>query len=142
MLLIIPILSTTAIANDPPAKPSIDGPTNGEPGIEYDFIFMSEDPDEDNVYYYVSWGCCGQGHDYHKYGPYDSGVETTISKIYTEEKNYVISAYAQDINGAKSDVTTFDFKMPRERSSYNNRIIELFEFFMGRFPFFCTLFGL
>lgn len=44
MLLIIPILSTTAMANEPPETPTIDSPTQGKPGVEIDYIFMSVDP--------------------------------------------------------------------------------------------------
>ena len=30
--------------------PTISGPTSGEPGVEYDFIFVTEDPEEDEIW--------------------------------------------------------------------------------------------
>ena len=112
MLLILPAFSITAVANEPPNTPTIDGPTSGKPGVEYDFIFYTTDPNGDDVYYCVSWGCCGSG-DFHTYGPYTSGIEVTLSHSWDEQGNYVIQAYAKDIHEAESDTATFELSMPR-----------------------------
>ena len=42
--------------NNPPEAPEINGPTNGNVGVEYDFTFHANDPDGDGVYYYIDWG--------------------------------------------------------------------------------------
>ena len=130
MLLMIPLLSVSVIANDAPETPTIDGPTNGKPGVLYDYTFMSVDPDGDDVYYMVSWGCCGPGQDFHTYGPFESSVETTISKTYSEEGTFTISAYAKDINMAESDIATLEVVMPM-----NHQIITMFFMkLLERFP--------
>jgi hypothetical protein len=131
MLLIIPLMSVSVIANGAPDTPTIEGPTNGKPGVEYDYTFMSVDPDGDDVYYMVSWGCCGPGQDFHTYGRYESGVETIIEKGYGEEGTYIISAYAKDMDGAESDIATLEVTMPRSHQIFSM-------FFMGlleRFPY-------
>ena len=44
------------IGNHPPNPPMIDGPTSPKVGEEYTWTFWTEDPDGDNVSYYVEWG--------------------------------------------------------------------------------------
>jgi len=107
MLLTIPLLSATVIANEPPSIPEIDGETSGTAGVEYEYTFVSTDPDGDDIFYMVSWGCCGSG-DFHTYGPYESGEEAIISHSYHEEGEYTIQAYAKDPDGAESDIATLE----------------------------------
>ena len=40
-------------ANEAPYKPVIDGPTNGTIDVSYDFTISSEDPEGDDVFYFV-----------------------------------------------------------------------------------------
>ena len=56
MMLAIPVLNAAAALNEPPDKPTIEGPSSGNAGIEYEFKFCSEDPDEDDIYYCIDWG--------------------------------------------------------------------------------------
>jgi len=42
--------------NQKPNKPSIEGTTNGDPGIVYYYVFNATDPDADNIEYYIKWG--------------------------------------------------------------------------------------
>jgi len=42
--------------NQPPNKPSIDGPRIGIKGTEYDYIFNVLDPDWDDVRFIIDWG--------------------------------------------------------------------------------------
>jgi hypothetical protein len=133
MLLIIPILSTTAVANQPPETPSITGPSSGKPGVEYDFNFSTIDPDGDDVYYCVSWGCCGSG-DFHTYGPFESGVEVTISHSWPEKGDYTIQAYAKDIYDAESGIATLEISMPLNHHIINTLFLRLLERFPNVFP--------
>ena len=80
--MLMPVLSIASMTNEPPTTPTIAGPTSGKPGVEYDFTFMSIDPDGDDIFYIISWGCCGPGQDFHTYGPFESGEETIIKKAY------------------------------------------------------------
>ncbi len=128
MLLIVPAFAITAVANEPPNTPTIDGPTSGKPGVEYDFIFYTTDPNGDDVYYCVSWGCCGSG-DFHTYGPYTSGVEVTLSHSWPEQGDYVIKAYAKDIYDAESDMATFEISMPRDKATTSSMLLKILEQF-------------
>ena len=142
MLLTIPLLSATVIANEPPETPTIDGPTSGNPGVSYNYIFMSVDPDGDDVYYMVSWGCCGPGVDFHQYGPFEPGVETTIVKSYNEEGNYVISAYAMDVNMAESGIATLEVTMPVSHTTIYNMFLGFLEQHPRILPILRILLGL
>ncbi|MGF3554319.1 MAG: M14 family zinc carboxypeptidase, partial [Thermoplasmatota archaeon] len=42
--------------NENPNKPVINGPTVGNPGIEYEYTFNATDPDGDTLEYYINWG--------------------------------------------------------------------------------------
>ncbi len=42
--------------NNPPDTPTIDGPTSGKVGVEYNYTFHALDPEYDDVYYYIDWG--------------------------------------------------------------------------------------
>jgi len=113
LTMLMSVLSITAIANGPPATPTIDGPTSGKPGVEYDYKFISTDPDGDDVFFMVSWGCCGPGQDFHTYGPFESGEEAIIKKVYGEEGTFSIQAYAKDMDDAESDIVTLEVIMPK-----------------------------
>ncbi len=124
LTMLMPVLSITAIANEPPATPTIDGPTSGKPGVEYDFTFMSIDPDGDDIFFMVSWGCCGPGQDFHTYGPFESGEEAIIKKTYNEEGTFSIQAYAKDMAGAESNIATLEVTMPKNKATnVENKIL-------------------
>jgi len=86
--------------NDPPAAPTIDGPTSGAVGVSYEFTIVSTDPDGDDVYYYIDWDD-GNVEDW--IGPYASGVVVTVSHSWSSEDTYSILAKAKDEHGAESD---------------------------------------
>ena len=47
---------TIAKANNPPSKPTIDGPITGNKNTTYEFTTFSSDLDNDTIKYYVDWG--------------------------------------------------------------------------------------
>ncbi len=79
--------------NQPPKTPTIDGPTNGTTGASYDYTLFSEDPDGDDVYYWIDWGD-GTSSDW--IGPYTSGEEITSSHVWNEPGEYEIIAKSKD----------------------------------------------
>jgi len=87
--------------NQPPDAPIIDGPNTVKIGVEYNFTFSTEDPENDNMSYYIDWGD-GTHSDW--LGPYNSG-ETVIAKNTwnKKKKTYEIKAKAKDIYEAESD---------------------------------------
>ncbi len=100
MLLIVPAFTITAVANEPPSAPEIDGPTVGDVNVEYVFMFRSVDPDGDEVYYYIDWG---DGNETGWVGPYTSGEKAEISHSWEEPGTYTIQAKAKDSHGAESE---------------------------------------
>ena len=116
------------ISSTPPSMPTITGPNSGKSGNSYDYTFVSNDPNNDNVYYYIEWGD-GTISDW--LGPYDSGYDTTISHIWSEQGTYQIKAKAKDSHGEESEWSTYEISMPRIKSiEYKNpwllRLIEKF----------------
>ncbi len=81
-----------------PNKP--DGPTYGQPGTEYTFSFSADDPDGDQVIYYVDWDDDSDGM---WFGPYDSGDIVTASHIWEEIGTFAVKVKCMDIHFAESD---------------------------------------
>ena len=111
MLLMIPVLSATVIANEPPTAPDIDGPTSGKAGVPQDYTFTSTDPDGDNVSICIEWGC-GES-ECSDFVP--SGEPVLLSHTYTAG-TYIIRAQAKDISQAESDWSELEITMPRNRA--------------------------
>ena len=78
------------------APPIIGGPTGGDPGVEYDFTFVTDDPEEDEIWLWIDWND-SEIEDW--IGPYDSGEEVTRSHRWDEEGEYRIRARSKDIWG-------------------------------------------
>ena len=74
-------------------KPDIDGPLSGEVGEELTYTFVSDDPEEDNVSYYIDWG---DGNKEGWLGPYLSGQEIDESHSWDKEGEYEIKAKVRD----------------------------------------------
>ncbi len=111
--------------NGPPTKPTITGPTNGKPGIEYKFIFNSTDPEGDPVMYVIEWG--DNNIEWTEYG--DSGEEIMLKHIWNEKKEYIIKAKARDINNIESNWTYFNVEIQRNKATNHS----LFQWFLERF---------
>ncbi|KYK23197.1 hypothetical protein AYK24_07860 [Thermoplasmatales archaeon SG8-52-4] len=75
------------------AAPSIDGPTEGNPNIEYEYTFVTNDPEEDEIFIQIDWD---DGTDIEWVGPFDSGEEVTIDHKWVEEGFYEIRAKSKD----------------------------------------------
>lgn len=106
-----------------PAPPDPDGPPHGRIGTEYEYIFNSIDPDDEDVFYYIDWG--DDTYD-DWFGPFASGTDTTASHTWTERGTYMIKAKAKDIFDLESDWATFEVTIPRFRA-IDNPILRFFE---------------
>ena len=125
--------------NSPPISPTIEGPTTGKAGTEYEYTFVSTDPDGDDVYYYIDWG---DGTNSSWIGPYNPGEEISLSHAWNEKGTYVISAKCKDSNDVESDWNTLEISMPKTFHSITpllERINEwLWQIFEEMFPSFNT----
>ena len=120
-------------SNNPPDPPEISGPTNGKPGISYDYIFNAFDPDGDQVKYLIDWG--DGKTDTTALNP--SGVDVVVSHTWSKKGNYKIKVHAQDEYGLDGLDATFSVKMPRARASHGS----LYFRFLERFPILERLFA-
>ncbi|UCF50050.1 MAG: hypothetical protein JSU91_00805 [Thermoplasmatales archaeon] len=109
-----------------PYSPTISGPKNGKTGIYYDFKFISNDPDDDDLYYYIDWG-----DDYidEWIGPFGSSHEITRSHRWEEEGTYIIKAKVKDTCNMESNWASFEVNIPRNRETS----ISLLYWFLERF---------
>jgi len=106
-----------ASINNPPFAPNIDGPKSGKPGEEYEFSFVSEDPFENDLFYYVKWG----DESFEDWlGPINSGEKVIISHNWSEKGMYNIKARAKTINGLIGPWGEFEFEIPKGRISIFN----------------------
>jgi hypothetical protein len=124
--------------NEPPKKPSINGPENGKVGKEYEYTFITTYPNLDELEYYIKWG---DGHVEVWKGPYNSGGEVKFSHIWVKEDTYTIQAKVRDIYGEESDWGFLEVTMPRSRT-YNSLSHWILLNFQNTFPFLRLVFTL
>ncbi|KYK22450.1 hypothetical protein AYK21_03880 [Thermoplasmatales archaeon SG8-52-2] len=117
------------IENTPPQTPEIDGANSGKPGIKYTYTIVTEDFEDDEVYYYIDWD---DGNVEEWIGPFSSGAEITVDHIWEEEGSYIIKVKAKDTYDDESDFAEFSVEIPRFRNS-NTQFTRLFEKIIERF---------
>jgi len=130
LTMLMPALSITAIANEPPATPTIDGKTNGKTGETYEYTFLSTDPDGDDLIYCFDWG---DGSGEICIGPFPNGQTAYASHTWIEEGTYIIKAKATDIYEAESDWGYLEVTMPKNKPFIFN--FNLLSWLFERFPY-------
>jgi len=128
LLLIIPVLSITVVANQPPEAPIIIGPTSGAVGKVYEYTFSAIDPDGHEVYFWIEWEATCSGCKW--VGPFKSGEKIIMNYSWSTSGTYIIRATAKDIYDEEGPVGTLEVIMTK------NKIHDLFLFnrFFDRFP--------
>jgi len=124
-----PIWSFTTIVSQPPETPIINGPTKGKPDIEYNYTFVTTDPEGDNVSYYIDWHSTGDGF---WIGPFTSGDELILPHTWPEYGTFTISAKAKDSFGSESNWSKFEVIIPRNKAFIYN--FNLLSWFFERYP--------
>jgi len=118
----------TIIYNQPPIIPTIDGETQPRVGLSYAYDFISDDPDGDNVSYYIEWGD-GNITDWTPFQTEGSpGYKESHS--WDEIGTYTLKAKAKDIWGAESDWMYVSLKVPKSKQIINPLFLQWLE----RFP--------
>jgi len=92
--------TTTVYINTPPNPPIISGPLYGKPNVSYNFTFIINDPDGDQLYYLVD---LGDGNTSGWLGPFNSGETIKVSYYWSEPGNYIIKVKLRDSYGGESD---------------------------------------
>jgi hypothetical protein len=129
----------TVVENQPPDTPTIEGPTSGKAGIEYDYTFKSNDNDGNPFYFYVDWG---DGNIETDIGPYHSGEEVILSHTWIERGTYIILSKVRDVYLEESGWGSLEVSIPRKRIRLNQLIIQILERFPNTFPILRQLMGL
>ena len=122
-----PIWSFTTVDKDPPKTPVINGPQVGKTGINYTYTFVSEEPNDDNVFYQINWGD-GTIEDW--FGPYESDEIVTKHHTWNKKGNYTIMARAKDLHDNIGEWGTFTVTMPRDKAISKS----MFLWFLEKFP--------
>jgi serine protease AprX len=92
-LVVSPVLSA-------PYPPQINGSTEGDIGKSVVFTFITTDPGNSDVYYWIEWG---DGSHEEWFGPCVSGAVVAISHTWSAKGNYTITAKAKNTLGTESD---------------------------------------
>ena len=106
--------TTGELQNEPPTAPTIDGKSSGKTGTSYTYKFTSNDPDSNDVSYYIKWGD-GSVTDWTAFqasGP----PGYTEAHAWDNQGTYIAEAKAKDIYGAEGDWAELKVTMPRNRA--------------------------
>jgi len=115
--------------NNPPYGPEIDGTIKGKAGEDYEYTFVTEDQDGDNVSYFIYWGD-GNNTGWLDYVP--SGAEIKLKYNWSEKETYEIRARAKDIWGYLGNWSYYEVSIPKNKVFNFN--FNLLEWLLERFP--------
>jgi hypothetical protein len=109
-----------------PSKPIIDGPKTGQVNTAMSYSFISSDPEDDPLYYFVDWGYS----DLTSFiGPSKSGETTSDTNTWYFEGGYIIKVIAIDEYGACSDWSYLTISVPKQKtisSPFLERLCDIF----------------
>jgi len=118
--------------NNPPTPPVITGQSSGKAGTSYSYNFVSTDPDNDQVEYYIMWG---DGDITSWTGLQSQGFPgCDESHIWDTQDTYLIEAKARDEHGLESDWGTFSVIMPKNKQYINTPFMNFLEKFLENHP--------
>jgi hypothetical protein len=118
--------TTTDYTNNPPNKPTIKGKSNGIRDIEYEYKFVSNDPEGDTLAYCINWG---DGTEEVWIGPYQSGKEILFIHKWSEKGNYIIKVKARDVYSTESNWATLKVSIYNPIQRITNSTLERFPLF-------------
>ena len=98
------------IENQPPQIPLISGTEKGKKGEELEYKFITTDPNENDILYYIEWGdetTSGW------LGTYSNNEEISVKHTWKNRGSYVIKAKAKDVHNEESDWGTMQVSMSR-----------------------------
>lgn len=105
------ILVVTIGIDNPPDKPSIDGPTSGNSGETYDYTVSATDFEDHLVCYRINWGY-GLTSNWSEFHP--PGEDVVFSHMFTKAGTYRIQVQAMDEIGYTSEWGILEVTMPKD----------------------------
>jgi len=124
-------LVVTINTNLPPNTPVIDGPRFGRTGKSMTFKYVSTDPEDNDVYYFINWGD-GTNDDW--YGPYNSGEEVSINHTYSEGGKLYMNVKAKDQFNKEGQTVHYVILILKNRAISNPLIQRIFYRMFDNFP--------
>ena len=121
-----------------PAKATINGPSTGEPGIEYEYNFSAVNPTGGDVYIKVEWGD-GEEEDWS--GPYASGEEISYKHTYIKGGSYNLRAVAINEDNIAGPWGTLSISMQKSRVA-NRPLFSFLEKHPRIFPILRAILGI
>ncbi len=116
------------LVTNPPGAPWIVGVASGKVRQSYDFTFLSNDTDGDDVSFTIDWG---DGQTTGWIGPYHSDQPIIQPHTYKKKGTYVVQAKAKDVYGAESAWGTLMVHMPL---TYKGGLWAFLDLVFARFP--------
>jgi hypothetical protein len=122
--------TTESLENLPPDEPIISGPNNGSAGLPSTYNFMSTDPDNDDICYYIDWG----DGTFTEWTNFQSQGQPGYNEDHTWSKGtYTIKAKAKDAKGNESTWSYFEITVPRTMK-LGSLFLKLLERLQNMFP--------
>ena len=118
-----PVWQFTTEENIPPNKPDIDGPIKGNVGIPVTYKFLAIDSDGDKIYYYIDWD---DGNIEEWIGPWDSGLDITVSHTWASGGTYTIKAQCKDTKDGIGDWGDLTVTMSKD-ISLKTQLLQFFQ---------------
>jgi hypothetical protein len=115
------------IGDQPPNMPKIYGANRFTQDIEYEYGFVSIDPENDNLSFDIDWG---DGNIETDIGPFPSGEIFPRNHSWNKTGTYLIKSRAKDEFDYYSDWSVHKISIPRNKAVKINPLELLFE----RFP--------
>jgi C1A family cysteine protease len=122
--------------NYAPDDPIIKSLTINKKGLWNNYSVLADDPELDDIYYYIDWG---DGFVNEWIGPYNSGESLNLRHYWYFSGRYTIKVKAKDIYGFESDWTTLKVTVSNDRQSLDRLAFGLFSKMMDYFPFISRL---
>jgi hypothetical protein len=122
-----------------PDSCEIEGPIDGKAQEFTDYTFCTNDPEGDDVEYYIEWG---DGLSFKWIGPYESGEIVTKGHSWASIGNYTIRVKARDIYGAEcSDWAELEVNMPKIKTT-KSYFLTFLQNYLHLFPLIRQILGL
>jgi len=115
-----------ADSSQPPNKPDPPlGPSGGNIEVTYEYTAVTNDPDNDELYYLFDWGDDSLNE---WIGPFESGESYTEFHIWHQQGTYQVRVKAKDEHGAQSEWSDpLSVSMPRSKSKMKTIFNYFFE---------------
>jgi thiol-disulfide isomerase/thioredoxin len=120
----INITNNEQLPNNPPEKPTINGPNSGKIGEVYQYQISTMDPDGDEIYYKIDWA---DGNISDWLGPYNSEEVITVMHSWKEEGDFIVKVKAKDPDGEETEWASLKVTMPKSLNKLSriNQRLEL-----------------